>query len=281
MVPLKNSISNNSKQSSNSLIGITDTTYKIIFGEIEVLLFYNTVFKDNLLKLSKSSSRNKELNVNLTIGQAFLVIADFAQLYIKYIKNFNNAILMLNKTAQGNKQFAFFLTESNSKSKFGTLEELLWLPIYRVNHYVLFVEEIINNSWNDNDIRKLQLTKEKWMSVLSVRFDTFPKLAGFFIHILINSKLFIDVSSHSEVIAESLRKHRYNSNQHLMIVDDIFKRFSSPNQNKTDKVSNNTNSNHTTDNTTDNSYNTFTNSTENILIPFQKVSFIEINIELL
>lgn len=70
------------------------------------------------------------------------------------------------------------------------LEELLWLPVIRLNQYVIVVNELLSfATWKEEDSKKLWTVKDKLFGIVLARLDSVGSLHFIASHFPSNSTL--------------------------------------------------------------------------------------------
>jgi RhoGEF domain len=123
---------------------ISEDAYEALFGDIQAMLFYNTTFLEGF-QASLDAARSAKCNHSLGfafVASACSMIADFAQVYVRFINSFGNSCGILSAMGD-NSTFAGFLKKRYEAPLCTTLDAMLMLPVARFGDYIMFFKELV------------------------------------------------------------------------------------------------------------------------------------------
>eukprot|EP00475_Leptophrys_vorax_P039926 TRINITY_DN7314_c0_g1_i2.p1 TRINITY_DN7314_c0_g1~~TRINITY_DN7314_c0_g1_i2.p1 ORF type:complete len:548 (-),score=137.87 TRINITY_DN7314_c0_g1_i2:28-1638(-) len=119
--------------------GVSQQQASGIFSNVEIILMFHKAFVGEL-KMKKGN-----------VGGIFFKYADFLKMYSEYLKNYDNALVIL-QGLKNNKKFQSFLQERRKDPVCKLpLTSYLIMPIQRVPRYELLLRELVKKTPKESD----------------------------------------------------------------------------------------------------------------------------------
>lgn len=124
---------------------ISNDEIKTIFSHIQIILGYNDALLEDLRK--KTSSWHPYQ----MIGDVFLKMAAFMRVYTDYVRNFNDALAMIQECKKS-PEFLAFCNDTYPKMSVvqADLSSYLITPVQRIPRYQLLVRDLLKHTWKEH-----------------------------------------------------------------------------------------------------------------------------------